>query len=61
MNVAYVNKMIGAILGGVVGLAVYKFGLEGVFGQETVDAIVAALTPVLGSALGTFFAPKNSE
>jgi len=61
MNVSYVNKMIGAILGGVAGLVVFKFGLEGVFGQEVLDSLVAALTPIVGSALGTFFAPKNSE
>jgi len=53
-----INKLIGAILGGIAGLLVVKFGLpEGLADPSVIDPLAA----LIGSALGTFFAPKNAE
>lgn len=51
------NKLIGSIVGGVLGLLVAKFGLPAGLADP---ALVDAISAIIGSALGTFFAPKNA-
>lgn len=55
---AKVNKLIGAVLGGVIGLVAVKFGLpEGLADPAVIDPVAA----LIGSWVGVYFAPKNAE
>lgn len=58
MDMSKYNKLWGGIIGGVLGLLVIKFGLPaGIADPALVDTIGA----LVGSWLGTFFAPKNAN
>lgn len=53
-----INKLLGSIIGGVLGLLAAKFGLpEGIASP----ALVEPLAALLGSWVGVYFAPKNVE
>jgi hypothetical protein len=55
------NKLIGALIGGVVGILLNWLGLS-----ETIDVplayqpLVDSLVTLITAAIGTYFAPKNA-
>lgn len=52
------NKLIGSVLGGIVGLVLLRFGLQDSLGP-VVQPYIDGLTPVVGAAIGTWLAPRN--
>jgi hypothetical protein len=57
MDMAKYNKLWGALVGGVLGLLVIKFGLP----EGLADPVLAnSIGTLVGSLFGTFFAPKNT-
>ncbi len=53
------NKLVGSVIGGIVGIIAMHFGLGEAFGAS-MQPLVDLLTPVLGAWLGTFLAPANA-
>lgn len=57
---ANISKLIGGIVGGVLGLiAVFIYNQFGIDLGSTVDTAVNVLTPLIVGWIGVYFAPAN--
>ncbi len=58
---SHINKMVGSLVGGAVGIGLAWLGLDALFDDPATQAQIANWTAVIMAALGTYIAPKNAE